>query len=146
MPARKHSVSDLRGGTEALKSPYFGARLFRTPCIVLLTRTSQVFDTVAEIERTIEDLARSIPLRTRSGWSVIIDSRLSPTRVNPALEPAFERLRRESQAGFSCVAVIVATPLGKMRSERLSNVSDVPVRTVGSIEEALEFFNAQPQR
>jgi len=142
MPARKNSVSDLKGGSEALKSPHLGARLFHTPRIVLLTRTSLAFDNVADIERSIEDLARAVPLRTRTGWSIIIDMRLSPTRVNPALEPAFERLRRETHAGFSCVAVVVATPVGKMRSERLSNVSDVPVRTVASFDEALAFFNA----
>jgi hypothetical protein len=143
MAARKNSVSDLKGGSEALKSPHFGARLFHAPRIVLLTRTSQAFDSVGDIERSIEDLARAIPQRTRTGFCIIIDMRLSPTRVNPALEPAFERLRRETHAGFSCVAVVVATPLGKMRSERLSNVSNVPVRTVGSLEEALEFFNGK---
>ena len=143
MAARRSSVSDLKGGSEALKSPHLGARLFHTPRIVLLTRTSQAFDSVSELERSVEDLARAVPLRTRSGWSIIIDMRLAPTRVNPALEPAFERLRRETHAGFSCVAVIVATPLGKMRSERLSNVSDVPVRTVASLEEALVFLNGQ---
>ena len=143
MAARRSSVSDLKGGSEALKSPHLGARLFHTPRIVLLTRTSQAFDSVSELDRSVEDLARAVPLRTRSGWSIIIDMRLAPTRVNPALEPAFERLRRETHAGFSCVAVIVATPLGKMRSERLSNVSDVPVRTVASLEEALVFLNGQ---
>lgn len=142
MQTRGTGVADLRGGAELLRSPHFSLRLFHAPRIALMTRTSAPLQTVAEVERCIEDFARAIPAQARGGWRVVIDMQQGPTRVHPALDPAFQRLRSETQAGFSRVAVIVATPLGKIRAERLAQVSTLPLAVVGSLEEALEFLDS----
>ena len=141
MGFRKTSVSDLRVGALLLSSTHFSVRAFRAPRLAVLTRTSAPFQTAAEVEQFISDLSRCLPATERSGWRVLIDMRLSPIRVDPALDPAYERLRRETHAGFERVAVVVETPLGRMRAERLARGSTVALAVVGSLDEAFAFLN-----
>jgi hypothetical protein len=139
-PPRKVSIVELKGGSPALQNRHLSVRLLQLHRVVLTTRTSELFQTLAEVERCIDDLAKALPVPARAGWRNIIDMRLAPTRVHPALDPAFERLRRETNVGFARVAVIVTTPLGRVRAERL-NISPVPLLIVGTMEEALDFLN-----
>jgi hypothetical protein len=141
MGIRKTSVSDLRVGALLLSSTHFSLRAFRTPRLALLTRTSTPFQTASEIEQCINDLSRCLPSAERAGWRVLIDMRLSPIRVDPALDPAYERLRRETHAGFERVAVVVETALGRMRAERLARGSTVALAVVGSLDEAFAFLD-----
>lgn len=141
MGFRKTSVSDLRVGALLLSSTHFSVRVFRTPRLAVLTRTSAPFQTAADVDRCIHDLSRCLPAAERTGWRVLIDMRLSPIRVDPALDPAYERLRRETQAGFERVAVVVETPLGRMRAERLARGSTATLAVVGSLDEAFTFLN-----
>jgi hypothetical protein len=135
--------SDLTAGAASALNTYLSARLFQVARVVLLVRTSEPFRTVSDIEQCIADFSRFIPASRRGQWRIIIDMRQGPTRVDPSLDPAFERFRRETHVGFSRLAVVVNTPLGRVRAERLSNVSDLPQCVVGSMEEAVAFINAQ---
>jgi hypothetical protein len=138
----KALVSDLKGGSAAaLQTAHVSVRLFQSPRIVLFTRTNEPFEAVADVERCIRDFARIMPARSRAQWRIVIDMRLGPTRVHPALDPAFARLRKETQVGFTRVAVIVETPLGRVRAERLASTSDVPHCVVHTLEDAVEFLN-----
>jgi hypothetical protein len=137
-------TSDLTAGAASPLNTYLSARLFQAARVVLLVRTSEPFRSVSDVEQCIADFARFIPASRRAQWRIIIDMRLGPTRVDPSLDPAFERFRKETHAGFSRLAVVVNTPLGRLRAERLSNVSDVPHCVVGSLEEALVFIDGQP--
>jgi hypothetical protein len=138
----KATAIDLKSGSStALQSPHVSVRLFQSPRVALFTRTSEPFETVADVERCTQDFARVLPAGARAHWRIIIDMRLGPTRVHPSLDPAFERLRRETHVGFTRVAVIVNTPLGRLRAERLSNNADVPLCVVHSLEEAVDFLN-----
>lgn len=141
-PPRKVSAADLKIGSTLFQNPQLSSRQFQSARIVLTTRTSEPYQTLGELERSIDELAKALPVPVRAGWRHIIDMRLGPTRVHPALDPAFERLRRETNVGFARVAVIVTTPLGRVRAERL-NVSPVPLSIVGTLEEALAFINAE---
>jgi hypothetical protein len=137
------TTNDLRDGSASPLNTYLSARLFQVPRIVLLVRTREPFRTISDLEQCIADFSRFIPASRRARWRIIIDMRLGPTRVDPSLEPAFERFRKETHAGFARAAVIVETPLGRVRAERLSNISDVPLCVVGSLEEALAFIDGQ---
>lgn len=141
-PPRKVSAADLKLGSTLCQNVHLSLRQFQSPRIVLTTRTSEPYQTLGELERSIEDIARALPVPARAGWRHIIDMRLAPTRVHPALDPAFERLRRETNVGFARVAVILTTALGRVRAERL-NVSPVPLSIVGTLEEALQYLNAE---
>jgi hypothetical protein len=143
MAPGKASISDLKSGSEPLRNAHLSVRLVQGPRIVVLTRTSEPFQNVAEIERCIEDFSKAVPMAGRAGWRIIIDMRVAPTRVHPALDPAFARFRKETQLGFLRAAVIVETPLGRVRAERLANTSHVSVRVVSSVEEAVGFLNLQ---
>ena len=141
MGFRKTSVTDLRVGALLLNGDHLSVRVFRTPRLALLTRTSTPFLTAADVERCINDLARALPAAERAGWRVLIDMRLSPIRVDPSLEPVFERLRRETHVGFERVAVVVTTPLGRIRAERLSKGAAVPLAVLGSLDEAFAYLD-----
>lgn len=141
MGFRKTSVSDMRVGALLLSNAHFSVRAFRAPRLAVLTRTSAPFQTAADVEQCINDLSRCLPAAERAGWRVLIDMRLSPIRVDPALDPAYERLRRETHAGFERVAVVVATPLGRMRAERLARGATVTLAVVGTMDEAFAFLN-----
>lgn len=136
-------TSELTASAASPLNTYLSARLFQVARVVLLVRTSEPFRGIADVEQCITDLSRFIPASRRARWRIIIDMREGPTRVDPSLEPAFERFRKETHAGFSRVAIVVSTPLGRVRAERLSNVSDLPQCVVGSLEEAVAFLNAQ---
>jgi hypothetical protein len=98
---------------------------------------------VSDIEQCIADFCGFIPRDRRAHCRILIDMRLAPTRVDPSLDPAFERFRKETHAGFERAAVVVSTPLGRVRAERLSNISNVPLRVVGSLKEAVAFINGR---
>jgi len=133
----------LQGGTELLRGAHFTLRLYRSRRIALLTRSKQAFETAAELERCVTDLARILPHAARRGLRIIVDSRSSPLRVHPALDPAFERFRKETQAGFEAAAVVNDTALGRIRTERFAASVALPIGIVGSLEEALVFFAAR---
>lgn len=129
------------GAAPTVQNAHVSVRLLHAPRVVLFTRTKEPFEAVAEVERCIQELGRVMPITARALWRIVIDMRLGPTRVHPALDPAFERLRKETQAGFARAAVVVATPLGRVRAERLIDTSGVPLRVVHSLEEAVDFLN-----
>jgi hypothetical protein len=139
MQERKTSVSDLKGGTVVVRNAFFTSRRFPTARILLLTRTAQLFQTPLELDQCATELLAALPRDTRSGWRHLIDMRQAPVRVHPSLDPAFDRFRAETEIGFARVAVIVETPLGRVRADRLAKPTS---RIVDSIEEALLFFDS----
>ncbi|HTV19178.1 MAG TPA: hypothetical protein VMG12_10915 [Polyangiaceae bacterium] len=143
MVARKISASDLKGGAPLVQNAFLSLRLFPTSRVVVITRTGQAFQTPAEIESCTLDLARVLPHNGRRGLRVVLDMRSAPVRVHPALDPAFERFRKETETGFACSAIVVTTALGKVRADRLASTATFPMRVVGSMEEAIDFINGE---
>jgi hypothetical protein len=144
MQPRKISVRQLEGGAVLVQNAFLSLRWFPTLRLVLLTRTSQAFQTAADIEHCTTELARAVPLGGRKGARIVLDMRHAPVRVHPALDPAFERFRRETETGFACSAIVVVTPLGRVRSDRLTSTvstASFPMRVVSSLEAALEFIS-----
>lgn len=104
--------------------------------VVVVRRSAEPFRNVADIESTIESVLRALPIERRKGHAVIVDTRLSPIRPDPALEPAFARYRVEVERGFDRVVVVVSTVVGRIRSGRLGQVTQVPFTVVGTLDEA----------
>jgi hypothetical protein len=144
MESRKISVRQLEGGAMLVQNAFLSLRWFPTFRLVLLTRTSQAFQTAADIEHCTSEIARAVPRGGRAGARIVLDMRQAPVRVHPALDPAFERFRRETEIGFACSAIVVVTPLGRVRADRLTSAASFPMRVVGSLEAALEFIS-QPR-
>jgi hypothetical protein len=111
--------------------------------IVVLRRSASAFRQLADIEQTIADLAGALPERMRAGFSILIDMRDAPMRASPELDGAFQRYRNETERGFERVAVVVQSALGKIRSDRLKETSNVQVEVFLSIEDALVWLLEQ---
>jgi hypothetical protein len=109
---------------------HFGER------VVVIRRTAERFARVADVDNAIEAIARALPLERRQGHAVLIDMRVAPVRTDPALEPAFARYRVETERGFERVVVVVTSVVGRIRSDRLGQVTRIPLTIVGSLEEA----------
>jgi hypothetical protein len=106
--------------------------------LVVLTRLPLPFRRASEIEESIRELSTALPASRRAGRSIVIDMRAAPIRVEPSLDPAFARFREETERGFARVVVVVATPLGRVRSERLRALAEIPI--VNTLDEAFELL------
>lgn len=112
--------------------------------MLLLQRTALPFQRVEEIEAMTQALARVFPTERRKGFVILSDFRDAPVRVHPALEPAFLRYREESERGFVRSAVIVATPVGQVRGNRLRDAAGQGAAIVTTVEDALAFLKGTP--
>ena len=107
-----------------------------TDKVVIERRTALPFTRLADIESTTEALARALPLERRKDHSVLLDMRLAPVRTDVALDPAFARYRSETERGFERAVLVVTSVVGRMRSERLGQGTQIPLTIVGSLDEA----------
>jgi hypothetical protein len=130
-------------GTELFKNAHVRLSCDYAQGIVILQRTALAFQRLEEVEAATEALARALPHDKRAGFSILSDFRSAPVRVTPALEPAFARFRQETERGFSRAAIVVSTPVGRVRSDRLKDTALIPVAIVETVELALEFLKAR---
>lgn len=111
-----------------------------TDKVVVVRRTALPFARVADTDRAIEVIARALPDHLRTGHSVLVDMRVAPLRTDPSLEPAFARYRAEVERGFDRAVVVVATVLGRVRSDRLGQTTRIPLDVVATIDEAWKIL------
>lgn len=137
MTARKISVTELKGGSELVRNAHMSVRLLPSHRLVVLARTESPFETADELDACVGELRRAVPLASRALLSMLVDMQRAPIRVHPALDPAFDRFRHETELGFSRTVVVVTTPLGRIRTTRLQKTSVAVVMMAGSLEEAL---------
>jgi hypothetical protein len=128
------------GGSELFRNAHLTIRCDYAQRILIIERSSVPFQRVEEIEAVTQALGRVFPVEKRTGFGVLSDFRAGPVRVHPALEPAFTRYREESERGFLRRVVVVATPVGKIRGDRLSDTAGKSVKMVTSLEEALAYL------
>lgn len=108
--------------------------------ILVITRSSQPFESVEEIDTARLGLAKAFPESQRAGYSILNDYRLGPVRVHPAHEPAFARFRAETERGFTRAAHVIASAVGKARSERLREGAALPSKLLHSLDDALAYL------
>jgi hypothetical protein len=130
----------LQGGSELFRNLHLSVVLFRSRRILLISRTARAFQTASEVDECTAELARAVPVETRRGVRILIDLRLGPIRVHPALDPAFTRFRRETETGFASSAIVIESTVGRVRADRLAVPVQLPMVVVDSVEEALKFF------
>lgn len=123
-----------------LETPFVRVTIDYVARVVHLHRSKRPFRTLDEVEETTRALATALPPHRRSGFGMLIDMRVAPERVTQALEPAFDRFRSETERGFERAAVVVASTLGRARSQRLQRSARVPILVADSLDEALEFL------
>jgi hypothetical protein len=70
------------------------------------------------------DRGRTSGASQRSQWArIVLEMRHAPVHVHPTLDPAFERFRRETETGCAGLAIVLVTPLGRVRSDRLASTA-----------------------
>ncbi|MGC4092679.1 MAG: hypothetical protein QM756_33325 [Polyangiaceae bacterium] len=122
------------------KNEYLTIACDRTQRILVITRSAKPFERVEEIDVARLALSRAFPESQRVGFSVLNDYRLAPVRVHPAHEPAFARFRAETELGFTCAAHVVASPVGRVRSDRLRGTGTLPSKMFQTFDEALTYL------
>ncbi len=123
-------------GTSLLRSDLVEMDIHFADKVVVVRRTAVQFARVADLDRAVELIAGALPSERRRGYSVLLDMRIAPLRTDPSLEPAFARYRAETERGFERVVVVVATVVGRIRSDRLGQTTRIPINIVASIDEA----------
>ena len=126
--------------TPLFSSPHLTIGVDRAQRILVITRSSQPFERVEDIEAARLSLAKVFPASQRAGFAILNDYRAAPLRVHPALEPAFARFRAETELGFERAAQIVGTPVGRIRTDRMREAAPLPMKIFGSLDEALVFL------
>jgi hypothetical protein len=130
--------------TELFRNQHLTIACDRGQRILVITRSSKPFERVEEIDAVRLSLAKVFPAAQRVAYSILNDYRLGPVRVHPAHEPAFGRFRTETELGFTRAAHLVATPVGRVRSDRLRETAALPSKMFHTLDEALAFL-IQPQ-
>jgi hypothetical protein len=71
---------------------------------------------------------RALDEHGRSTSALVVDTRQAPPRNDPAFEEAFRPVRVRLLRGFVRVAVLVATPMGRLQAERHAREDGLSVR------------------
>ena len=126
----------MNRGTALLRSEFVELDVHYTDKVVVVRRTAVPFARVNDIDRAIDTIARALPAERRQGHAVLVDMRIAPLRTDPSLEPAFARYRAETERGFERAVVVVSTVVGRIRSDRLGQATQIPLQIVTTIDEA----------
>ena len=102
-------------------------------------RTSEPFSSLDEMKAAFTQLNRLLDERGRGRMSLLVDTRDAPPRNDPAFEAAFGPLRAQMLGGFRRVAVLVATPIGKLQVERHAREDRLALRAFSDEAEARTY-------
>lgn len=75
---------------------------------------------------------------------VLLDMRRAPGNNDPAFEQGTNTAMRQILVGFSEVAVLVQTAIGRLHFQRIIRASGQPLRIFTDEAEALRFLSEQP--
>lgn len=107
--------------------------------VLVFRRSSTPFLNNEEMVEFFGTVNRVLDERGRPRSSLVVDTRDAPPRNDPAFEQAFAPLRARMLRGFRRVAVVVATPVGRLQVERHAREDHVPVRAFASDTEAIAY-------
>jgi hypothetical protein len=101
-----------------LSHPYWTLDDDRARGFVRITRTSEPFVDLADLGRSVAEIARLLDTVGRSSLVLLVDLRPGPMRTDAAFELAMIEARAQMLRDIAKVAVLVATPLGRMQVSR----------------------------
>jgi hypothetical protein len=108
--------------------------------IIRVVRSQRPFESIEELTQGCEDLNRALDRMGRSQHLLLIDTRAVPGRNDLAFEQAFARHRVALVRGFSHIAVLVATPAGRLQVQRHAAADGVRMRGFLEESEAVEWL------
>jgi hypothetical protein len=88
--------------------------------LVRAVRTPRPYETIAQLEASLQALAVGMRVQERAGRKLLVDVRDGPFRNDDANERAVLRHRRALFKGFARVAVLVRTAVGRLQTNRIA--------------------------
>lgn len=108
--------------------------------LIVLTRTVEAYPSLEVLRETFVHMEAAISHVWRQKTSLLIDSRRSPARNDPAFEAEFARLRKFFLRDLHKVATIVQTAVGVLQVSRHMRVDELPVGVFTDVSEALAYL------
>lgn len=108
--------------------------------LVVLTRTSEPYPSLEVLRETFAHMEAAISHIWRQKTCLLIDSRKSPARNDPAFESEFGRLRKQFLRDLQKVATLVTTAVGVLQVARHMRVDEMPVGVFTDVSEALAYL------
>jgi hypothetical protein len=107
---------------------------------VRITRTPAPFVELADLEASVAEMARILDSVGRSSVVLLVDLRPGPMRTDSAFEYAMIEARAQLLRGIGKVAVVVATPLGRMQVSRHQRNDGITWATFNDENAALDYL------
>lgn len=112
------------------------------PGVIRIVRRVRPFLSAADVEQACEPVQRALDLEGRTRCCVMIDTRPVVGRNDPESESMFAHHRDLMVRGFKRVALLVATPAGRLQTARLLPKHLDHVKVFMDENEALEFVES----
>jgi hypothetical protein len=104
--------------TELLVTRLWRLELDRRSGVAFLHRTREPLRSMAELREENRLVIEAFRLASGAG-GIVVDVRLARPCATPEFESAMERLRTETYSGFTRVALLVRTAVGRLQVSRL---------------------------
>lgn len=111
--------------------------------IVRMVRTAVPYGTLAEIERSQDQIAGALDSLGREKKALLFDVRLAPPRNDPEFEAVLQRNRPRLMRGFSRVAALTQTVTGQLQIQRHGREGGHPMEVFTSEEEAVAYLEGK---
>lgn len=131
--------SSRSGLREVFRNAYMVARHDATRKLVVLTRLAQPYESLEDLRATFAGMDAALVHVSRPRTALIVDSRLSPARNDPAFEAEFTDLRQKFNADFRKVAIVLQTAVGVLQVGRHARMDDKPMGVFTNPGEALAY-------
>lgn len=96
-----------------------GEFLRERQCVHLM-RTAEVYVDLAQLAVACTQMCDWLTAFDQTALDLLCDMRLGPPRNDEAFERAMAPFRKRMQAGFRRVAILVASPIGRLHVQRLA--------------------------
>lgn len=128
------------GPREIHRNPYLVMRYDQARRLIVLTRTTVSYPSLEILRETFAHMDAAIAHIWRQKTYLLIDSRKSPARNDPAFEAEFGRLRKLFLRDMQKVATVVTTAVGVLQVARHMRVDEMPVGVFTDVAEALTYL------
>jgi hypothetical protein len=134
------AISTRMGPREIHRSAYFVMRYDQARRLVVLTRSSEPYPSLEVLRETFAHMDAAVAHIWRQKTYLLIDSRKSPARNDPAFEAEFARLRKHFLRDLQKVATLVTTAVGVLQVARHMRRDEMPVGVFTDVAEALAYL------
>jgi hypothetical protein len=131
--------SSRSGLREVFRNGYMVVRHDPTRKLVVLTRSAAPYASLEDLRATFAGMDAALVHVSRPRTALIVDSRKSPARNDPAFEAEFTELRKKFNADFRKISILVQTAVGVLQVGRHARMDDTPMGIFTNPGEALAY-------